>query len=283
MLSDYLDGKVLLASTMTRSLIYQYDTEWHELPVNHPFGIAVGEPLVMTVEEGYTFYRPDGTKGALYYAERAQAHEAVYDKHGKLWIASPTFSNLCTVDNLGRYEELWRVPGVDASNDTRTYVNGIALQDGEVRYATALGVSNQPDGWRKRASRSNGAIMDVRENRILTEDLFAPHSPRWHDSKLYLCESGEGTLITYNPVKDEKEVVVRLPGFTRGLAFHGNYAFVGQSQGRPTNSTNAANEQMLLAQPGISVIDLTTNTEVHFEPVDTPEFFDIQIHNHLLQ
>jgi uncharacterized protein (TIGR03032 family) len=61
-----------------------------------------------------------------------------------------------------------------------------------------------------------------------------PHSPRWHDGRLWLLESGAGTLSTCDPATGRTTVVAHLPGFTRGLDFVGPLAFVGLSQVRET-------------------------------------------------
>jgi uncharacterized protein (TIGR03032 family) len=59
-----------------------------------------------------------------------------------------------------------------------------------------------------------------------------PHSPRWHDGKLWVCESGSGTLGHVDLHTGRYEVVAAVPGFTRGVEFAGNLAFVGLSQVR---------------------------------------------------
>ena len=59
-----------------------------------------------------------------------------------------------------------------------------------------------------------------------------PHSPRWHDGRLWVLESGKGTLSVADLDAGTVETVAHLPGFTRGLAFAGPYAFVGLSQVR---------------------------------------------------
>jgi uncharacterized protein (TIGR03032 family) len=61
-----------------------------------------------------------------------------------------------------------------------------------------------------------------------------PHSPRWHRDSLWVLESGKGELCRADPGTGAVETVVELPGFTRGLAFAGNLAFVGLSQVRET-------------------------------------------------
>jgi uncharacterized protein (TIGR03032 family) len=59
-----------------------------------------------------------------------------------------------------------------------------------------------------------------------------PHSPRWYDGRLWVLESGRGTIGVVDLERGRVEEVARVPGFTRGLAFIGPYALVGLSQVR---------------------------------------------------
>jgi len=61
-----------------------------------------------------------------------------------------------------------------------------------------------------------------------------PHSPRWHDNKLWVLESGRGALCTVDVKTGERTDVARVPGFCRGLDFLGPVAFIGLSQLRGT-------------------------------------------------
>jgi uncharacterized protein (TIGR03032 family) len=58
------------------------------------------------------------------------------------------------------------------------------------------------------------------------------HSPRWYAGRLWVCESGAGTLGFIDPNTREYRPIAEVPGFTRGLDFAGNLAFVGLSQVR---------------------------------------------------
>jgi uncharacterized protein (TIGR03032 family) len=64
--------------------------------------------------------------------------------------------------------------------------------------------------------------------------LSMPHSPRWFEGRLWLLESGNGTLSVADLDDGTVETVAELPGFTRGLLFAGGLAFVGLSQVRET-------------------------------------------------
>ena len=59
-----------------------------------------------------------------------------------------------------------------------------------------------------------------------------PHSPRWHGGRLWVCESGSGTLGTVDLSTGRYEAVAAVPGFTRGIDMVGDLAFVGLSQVR---------------------------------------------------
>ena len=59
-----------------------------------------------------------------------------------------------------------------------------------------------------------------------------PHSPRWYKGKLWLLESGEGTIGTVDLETGKYESIAQFPGFTRGLSFYGPLAFIGLSQVR---------------------------------------------------
>jgi uncharacterized protein (TIGR03032 family) len=59
-----------------------------------------------------------------------------------------------------------------------------------------------------------------------------PHSPRWYASRLWVCESGAGTLGFIDPDSATYRPIAEVPGFTRGLDFAGGLAFVGLSQVR---------------------------------------------------
>ena len=96
---------------------------------------------------------------------------------------------------------------------------------------TALGTTDTEGGWRENKA-SGGVLMHVPSGEIVVEGLCMPHSPRWHDNRLWMLESGKGALGYVDLERGVFEEVTRLPGFTRGLSFVGPFAFVGLSQVR---------------------------------------------------
>ena len=100
-------------------------------------------------------------------------------------------------------------------------------------FVTALGETNEENGWRADKA-SGGVVIDVESGETVLHGLSMPHSPRWHDDQLWLLESGKGSLAAADVETGEVETVAELPGFTRGLAFSGDVAFIGLSQIRET-------------------------------------------------
>jgi uncharacterized protein (TIGR03032 family) len=115
--------------------------------------------------------------------------------------------------------------------EDRCHLNGLGVRDGRVRYVTCLGQTDTAAGWRANKVRG-GCLLDVPSGRVLAQGLSMPHSPRWHHRRLWLLESGDGSLAVVDERRGRWEAVARLPGFTRGLDFYGGVAFVGLSQVR---------------------------------------------------
>ena len=162
-----------------------------------------------------------------------QIHEMVYQED-ELWFVNTAFSSLCTYDDDHSFVPRWRPPFVtELVPEDRCHLNGLGLQDGKPRWVTALGETDAPGGWREN-KKDGGILIDLEPNTIVGRGLSMPHSPRWHGDRLWLAQSGTGSLGTVDLTSGKYESIVQLPGFTRGLDFAGNLAFVGLSQVRET-------------------------------------------------
>jgi uncharacterized protein (TIGR03032 family) len=159
-------------------------------------------------------------------------HEMAYGAGGQLWFVNTRFSCLATLDPDSSFVPRWRPPFVtELEPSDRCHLNGLAMVDGKPKYVTALGETNEMAGWRPNKARG-GLLMDVDSGAILCRGLSMPHSPRWHGGRLWVCESGSGTLGSVDLNTGRYEAVAAAPGFTRGLDFAGDLAFVGLSQVR---------------------------------------------------
>ncbi|MFV2067780.1 MAG: TIGR03032 family protein, partial [Pirellulales bacterium] len=162
-----------------------------------------------------------------------QIHEMVYQED-ELWFVNTAFSCLCTYDDDHSFVPRWRPRFVtELVPEDRCHLNGLGLQEGKPRWVTALGETDAPGGWREN-KKDGGVLIDLESNSIVARGLSMPHSPRWHGDRLWLEESGTGSLGTIDLSSGNYESIVQLPGFTRGLDFAGNLAFVGLSQVRET-------------------------------------------------
>jgi len=194
---------------------------------------------------------------------------------GELWIVATRFSMLCTLDRDHSFVPRWRPPFITAlAAEDRCHLNGMCIVDGRVRYVTALGESDIANGWRENKAHG-GIVIDVDSGEIVLRGRSMPHSPRWYGGKLWFLESGKGTISTSDGT------IAELPGFTRGLAFAGPFAFVGLSQVRETNIFGGIPlvDRVPERRCGVWVIDTRTGGIVAFLRFEgtVQEIFDVQV------
>lgn len=157
------------------------------------------------------------------------AHELGIDKNDQLIFVNTKYSCLATPDTVHSFKPLWKPPFISKiAPEDRCHLNGLAMKDGAPKYVTAVSRSDVVDGWRERR-HEGGILIDVENNRILTEDLSMPHSPRLNDGTLWVLDSGRGYLCRVDTKSGKAEQVAFCPGFARGLSFWGGYALFGTS------------------------------------------------------
>jgi uncharacterized protein (TIGR03032 family) len=187
--------------------------------------------------------------------------------HPRLVFVNTRFSCLCIGDAQFSFVPIWRPSFVTKlAPEDRCHLNGLGMVDGQPAYVTALGVSDESAGWRAN-KKSGGILIDLSANEIIARGLSMPHSPRWYAGRLWVLESGAGGLGIIDLNTGKYECVATLPGFTRGLDFYGNYAFIGLSQVRETNvfSGIAIAERPLSERNcGVWVVDITSGQTVAF-------------------
>jgi len=209
-----------------------------------------------------------------------QIHEMAWASH-ELWFVNTRFSSLCTLDREHSFVARWRPPFVTAMTpEDRCHLNGLGLRDGRPRYATALGASDSPGGWREDKAHG-GVLIDVLSGATIARGLSMPHSPRWYAGRLWLLESGTGTIGFVDLDSGRYEAIASLPGFTRGLDFLGPFAFVGLSQVRETAvfSGIPITERLSERTCGVWVIDIRTGHTVAFLSFEDAlqEIFAVQV------
>jgi uncharacterized protein (TIGR03032 family) len=214
-----------------------------------------------------------------------QCHEIAWGttENGEpdLWLVNTAFSCLAGVDARYSFVPRWTPPFISRlAPEDRCHLNGLAMRDGRPAYVTVMAPTDEPSGWR--ASRNDtGAVLDVASGEVVSAGLAMPHSPRWHDGRLYVLNSGYGRLERVDTVSGQRDLVATVPGYARGLAIHGDLAFVGLSKIRETTTFGgtplAAYHDRLKC--GVGVIDLRTGeTRATMEWQNgVDEIFDVQV------
>ena len=152
----------------------------------------------------------------------------------ELWIVNTRFSCLCTLSNNYNFLPQWRPNFVKAiAPEDRCHLNGMAMVNGMPKYVTVLGRTNTPGGWREHKA-TGGCILEVPSSKVITTGLSMPHSPRIYGDRLWVLNSGKGELTAVDLNSGQQEMIIALPGYTRGLAIVDQYAFVGLSKIRET-------------------------------------------------
>src|SRR5208282_1962472 len=99
--------------------------------------------------------------------------------------------------------------------------------------------------------------------------------------RLWLLESGTGSLGFIDPHTHRYERIAEAPGFTRGLDFHGDLAFVGLSQVRESAvfSGIPITERLTERTSGVWVIDIRTGQTVAYLKFEeaVQEIFAVQL------
>jgi uncharacterized protein (TIGR03032 family) len=157
------------------------------------------------------------------------------------------------------------------------------MRGGAPAFVTATSRSDAVNGWRARRAEG-GSVIDVASGETVTAKLSMPHSPRWHDGKLWVLDSGSGYLGTVDPASGAFERAVFCPGFLRGLAFHRHFAIVGLSLPRDGSFSGLALDAELEkrdADPwcGLQIINLRTGDIVEWLRFNEgiTEMFDVAV------
>jgi uncharacterized protein (TIGR03032 family) len=166
------------------------------------------------------------------------AHDIGIDGHGRPVFVNTLFSCLARPSETAIFEVVWKPPFISRLGpEDRCHLNGLAMHEGEPAWVTMISKSDVAEGWRDHRT-DGGLVMDVRSNEVVCEGLSMPHSPRWYRKKLWLLNSGTGEFGTVDLKSGRFEPLCFVPGFARGLAFHGRYALIGYSPA-PTRPRSA--------------------------------------------
>jgi uncharacterized protein (TIGR03032 family) len=210
------------------------------------------------------------------------AHDLAIGPRGRPIFAASMFNCIATTSLEASLVPIWYPNFItDRGPQDACHLNGLALENQQIKYATVFTQTNEFGAWRN--AGTDGAVIDVATGAPIVTGLAQPHSPRLHSGRLWLHESGRGA---FGHVDDGRFVeVIRCPGYLRGLAFDREIACIGLSRPRDTESSGAKAFASMLAERGaeaacgILFYDLKRGSVVHSlrfgEGID--EIFDIAI------
>lgn len=209
-------------------------------------------------------------------------HELSVDKAGRVIFVNTKFSCLATTSITHGFKPLWKPPFISRlAAEDRCHLNGLAMDEGAPAYVTAVSRSDMINGWRDRR-HEGGVLIDVRDDRIVTDQLSMPHSPRVAAEGIYLLDSGRGMLARVDPQSGDRVDIAFCPGFLRGLALVGGYAVATVSLPRDGAFAGLALQDELKKRDGepwcgICIIDLRSGDLVEWIRLNgaIKELFDV--------
>jgi len=263
-----------------------------------PLGIAVnGSRLALATRHEVTVFADAPLLANDYLESRPGKYDALYvprttfhtgDLHthdvayedDRLLLVNTRFSCLSQPSDDYSFEAVWRPKFVsDLVPEDRCHLNGVAIRDGRARYVTALGATDTPGGWRDEKA-DGGVVIDVSTDEIVLRGLSMPHSPRWHQGRLWVLNSGMGELLSVDPQSGQSTTVCQLPAYLRGLCLVGSHALVGMCKIREKHIFGGLPVQKRVKElrTGVAVIDLRTGGQIGaFEfTAGCEELYDVQ-------
>jgi len=211
------------------------------------------------------------------------AHDVAVRSDGTPVFVNTLFSCIAAPSVLHSFVPVWKPPFISKlAAEDRCHLNGVALEDGAPAYVTAVGRSDAHEAWRDHR-RDGGIVMDVRSNEIVAAGLSMPHSPRMHQGKLWLLDSGNGQFGYLDLARGKFEPVAFCPGYARGLTFVGDFAVVGLSKPRENKTFSGLalddrlREKNIGARCQLVVIDLKRGDVVHSLRIEgvVSELYDV--------
>jgi uncharacterized protein (TIGR03032 family) len=196
-----------------------------------------------------------------YHTGPLDIHDLRFGADGSIFAVNTLFSCIVKITDDYNFTPYWLPSFIDKLvSEDRCHLNGMALQNGIPKFATAFNQGNSPQSWRDKVAES-GVVFDLDSNEVIAGNLAMPHSPRIFGSDLFVLLSASGELVKIDINSGKHDVIVKLDGFVRGMSLHKDYLFIGLSKLRKNSSTFGKLEFAEKAnQAGIMVVHLPTGS-----------------------
>ncbi len=220
---------------------------------------------------------------AVYFTGTIDVHDLHWGKRGLIAI-NTVFSCISLINEEHSFKPVWKPEFItELWPEDRCHLNGVAMVDGVATYATALSSDDTKRGWRKNIAET-GVLMELKSQKIVLDGLPMPHSPRVYDGKLFILLSATGELAVFD-LKYKQLSTVKLPGFARGMAEHGDYIFIALSKIRtnsklfmqlPVKDRASHAGVVIIYKPTLAIVGSITYTK------SVQEIYDVQVFPNML-
>jgi uncharacterized protein (TIGR03032 family) len=291
-ISTYQAGKVIFISATDKKSLIQLPRSFKK-----PMGIAIRDQqmaiatrsevvvLANTPSLAATFPKQPNTYDALYlprsvyYTGELDIHDLAFTDSGLIGVTT-RFSCISKINEQFSFSPIWKPKFISSLQPTdQCHLNGMALDQGEIKYVTALGNTDSGGGWRAKKAKG-GIIIHAPDQEIILDGLPMPHSPRIYEDKLFVLLSASGEIVQVDVQSGKYNVVQKLNGFVRGMDKIGDYIFVGLSKLRTTSKAFGdlpiASESIFC---GVAVIQLSTGRLIgHIKYENSvEEIYDVRV------
>lgn len=200
----------------------------------------------------------------------------------ELLFVNTNFNCIASIDGHYNFVPVWKpkfISGIGPGD--RCHLNGMGAKDGKLAYATACSTDDEPMAWREH-KKGGGVLIDVQADEIIARGFSMPHSPRWHDGKVWMFDSGNGDFGYVDPQTGKFEPILLCPGFARGLTFVGNHAVIALSRLRENTFASGLpikerlESKNIEQRCGLLVVNLDTGKIDHWLTIEgITELYDV--------
>ena len=290
-ISTYNASKLIIAWADSNNVVI------HSSSIPRAMGIGFeGELMAVASKAGMSMFRCFNVEDDVnlsansdyIWLERAKYLTGPIDAHDvavsnrQIFAVNTAWSCISVFGFEDSFKPIWRPAFISSHSPTdRCHLNGMALREGKPAYATALGKSNEPAGW-KADIVNGGVLMETKSKSIMADSLSLPHSPVYigERNELWFLQSGAGSVCRFDWEKKCVVPVVETGLFIRGLAIQNQIAFVGFSQLRKSSKTFKPLKDKLQGELcGVLAADLNTGAILGKMTFGDPvqELYDVSI------
>jgi uncharacterized protein (TIGR03032 family) len=246
------------------------------LPLPHPSGIAA-DRASMTVHVASTrnpnqivSLRPSSHDGKPMLPADSRFFPGRLYLHDLALVGSALHGNavghnaIVRFEQSGAYGPVWwpqSIDGPDSPRFERNYLQLNSIAAGETLSQSFFSASSEQPSHRRPGHVNypvdrRGVIFSGATREPVVRGLTRPHSARLRSSSLWVDDSGYGT---FGPCQDGRLVpVMKLPGWTRGLAFVDRTAFIATSHVIPRFRAYAPGIDPRRTLCGVHAVDVPT-------------------------